>query len=50
MGEGNMYSHPHDVTLRSLKTVGAEIYRTDKMGDITFDMTNDKIKIKQEKE
>lgn len=49
VGESNMYSHPHDVTLRSLKTVGAEIYRTDKMGDITFDMTDNKIKIVQEK-
>jgi len=50
VGESNMYSHPHDVTLRSLKTIGAEIYRTDKMGDITFDMTDNKIEIAQEKE
>lgn len=50
VGKNNMYSHPHDVTLRSLKNSNANVLRTDEIGDITFDMTDDEIKIKQEKE
>lgn len=50
VGKNNMYSHPHNVTLQSLKTVGANVLRTDQMGDIMFDMTDDEMKIQQEKE
>ncbi|MCD7738106.1 MAG: MBL fold metallo-hydrolase [Lachnospiraceae bacterium] len=35
-GEGNDYGHPHDQTLRRLEKVGAEIFRTDTQGTITF--------------
>ena len=33
-GEENRYGHPHGVVLERLKAVGAEILRTDTMGDI----------------
>ena len=33
VGENN-YGHPADIVLKNLKSVGAEIYRTDICGDI----------------
>ncbi len=32
----NQYGHPHQEVLLNLESVGAEIYRTDRSGDITF--------------
>lgn len=49
VGEGNTYSHPHDVTLQSLKSIGAKVYRTDRQGDIFFYIENGKIRTKTEK-
>ena len=49
VGEGNMYNHPHNVTLEKLKQANAKIYRTDKQGDITFNVDDREIKIITEK-
>lgn len=49
VGEGNMYGHPSNQTLQSLKSIGATVYRTDQSGDITFEIERSKIKIKTEK-
>lgn len=49
VGEDNMYSHPHKETLDALKDQNAEIYRTDKNGDITFNINNGKIDVSTEK-
>jgi competence protein ComEC len=49
VGEGNMYNHPHNVTLEKLKQANAKIYRTDKQGDITFNVDDGEIKIATEK-
>jgi competence protein ComEC len=35
-GAGNPYGHPHSETLQTLDNVGAQIYRTDLDGDVTF--------------
>lgn len=40
-GLNNDYGHPHASTLQRLKAAGAEIYRTDTMGTITFTYQND---------
>lgn len=49
VGEDNMYHHPHNVTLQALEKVNAKIYRTDKQGDIIFNVENGKIKVETEK-
>lgn len=49
VGEGNMYGHPNNQTLQSLKSIGATVYRTDQSGDITFEIERGKIKIETEK-
>ena len=49
VGEGNMYNHPHNVTLEKLNQANAKIYRTDKQGDITFNVDDGEIKIITEK-
>lgn len=36
VGKDNMYGHPHKEVLADLEYIGAEIYRTDLGGDITF--------------
>lgn len=43
VGEDNIYHHPHGVTLKALKSIGAKIYRTDTGGDITFNFENGEI-------
>ena len=35
-GKNNMYGHPHNVVIQTLKRNNVEIYRTDEMGTITF--------------
>ncbi len=49
VGEENIYSHPHSVTLRALKNIGAKVYRTDYDGDITFTFEDGEIDISEEK-
>jgi len=35
-GEGNMYGHPFGSVLKNLESVGAEVLRTDLLGEIVF--------------
>lgn len=49
VGENNTYSHPSPDTLASLERIGTEIYRTDKSGNITFEIKNGNLKVKTEK-
>ncbi len=35
-GKGNMYGHPHSEILSAFEYIGAEVFRTDTDGDITF--------------
>ena len=48
VGEDNIYDHPHNSTLSLLESKGAEIYRTDQNGDITFNIENEKIIVTKE--
>lgn len=36
VGKDNDYAHPSDVTLRRLSDAGAEVFRTDRYGSVTF--------------
>lgn len=47
-GASNQYGHPHEEVLEIFKEAGAKIYRTDRNGDITFDITDGKISVKTE--
>ncbi|MBQ4119368.1 MAG: MBL fold metallo-hydrolase [Clostridia bacterium] len=49
VGEDNSYLHPHTETLNALKKYGAKTFRTDKNGDVTFDFTDNEVKLKTEK-
>ncbi len=49
VGQDNEYAHPHNEVLNLLEYIGAEIYRTDLDGDISFYVENEEIKIKTEK-
>ncbi|MBR4909722.1 MAG: MBL fold metallo-hydrolase [Clostridia bacterium] len=49
-GKGNKYSHPHDVVLLRLRQAGVQFWRTDTNGNITFDITEQEITVKTEKE
>lgn len=48
-GADNMYGHPHAEVLSSLERIGANIYRTDISGDITFYVKNGVINPQTEK-
>lgn len=48
-GENNQYSHPGGKTVERLKNIGADIYRTDKNGNITFYCTETDILVQTEK-
>lgn len=48
-GTGNQYDHPHDEALKRLENHGVQTFRTDKSGDITFYVLDDKIKAVTEK-
>lgn len=50
VGKDNMYSHPSNKTIVALKNCGAEVYRTDKNGDISFYVENGNIRVETEKE
>lgn len=47
-GTGNKYNHPDQETLDVLNRLGISIYRTDKMGDIIFEVSNHSIYPSQE--
>lgn len=42
--ENNTYGHPHDITLDILNKNSVEIYRTDKMGAVIFNINKERIK------
>ena len=45
--EGNNYGHPHAVTITALEEIGAEIYRTDTLGDIVIVTDGTTITVKE---
>ena len=45
---GNNYGHPHAVTITALEEIGAEIYRTDTLGDIVIVTDGTTITVKEE--
>ncbi len=47
-GKGNSYGHPHDEVLDILENEGADIYRTDRSGNITFYVEDGKITVDTE--
>lgn len=48
VGENNKFGHPNEEVLKRLKDINTEIYRTDKMGEISITANKDgKIKIKE---
>lgn len=49
VGKGNMYGHPHSEPLKALESVNAQIFRTDKVGDITFFVESGKIRVETER-
>ena len=48
VGASNSYGHPHSEVIDILDEVGAKIYRTDRMGDITFRVTDGTISVETE--
>lgn len=50
VGQDNSYNHPHAEILERLEKQNTTVFRTDKDGDITFDMTNGKIETKTQKQ
>ena len=44
-GEGNKYGHPNQETLDTLNKLNIATYRTDKMGDIIFDINSQGIQL-----
>jgi len=49
VGKDNRYGHPANSTLKKLKELGIEIYRTDKDGTITITSDGEKIWVEKEK-
>ncbi len=49
VGQNNDFGHPHNEVISDLQYIGAEIYRTDTDGDITFYIENKRIVPKTEK-
>ena len=47
-GASNQYGHPHDEVIDILEAEKVKIYRTDRRGDVTFDVTNGEITVKTE--
>lgn len=43
VGEDNSYGHPSSTVVERLEAAGALVYRTDYMGDIVFNIENEKI-------
>ena len=48
VGASNSYGHPHTEVIDILEEAGAKIYRTDRMGDITFRVKDGKILVETE--
>lgn len=48
VGKNNTYSHPTAKTLKALSACGAEVYRTDTDGDITFFAEQGEIRVETE--
>ncbi len=49
VGASNSYGHPHSEVIEIFEEVGAKIYRTDKMGDITFRVEEGKISVETQR-
>ena len=49
VGENNIYAHPSESVVETLKESGTQIFRTDTDGDITFFVENGEIKTETEK-
>ena len=49
VGQNNIYSHPSESVVTSLKNCGAQILRTDTNGDITFYVENQNIRAETER-
>lgn len=49
VGKDNMYSHPSKKVTDALNSCGAEIFRTDLVGDIIFNVENGKIRAETER-
>lgn len=47
-GASNQYGHPHDEVIDILEAEKVKIYRTDRRGDVTFDVTDGNITVKTE--
>ena len=45
VGEGNRYGHPAAQTLSLLDNVGSHVFRTDEMGDVSCEFSNDGIRV-----
>lgn len=48
VGANNSYGHPHSEVIDALNDSGSKIYRTDRMGDITFKIKDGKITVETE--
>lgn len=48
VGRSNQYGHPHEEVLNILQNCGAKIYRTDRSGDLTFNIQNGNISVETE--
>lgn len=44
-GEGNAYDHPHEEAISRLEDCNAQIYRTDRLGDITITTDGEVIRV-----
>ncbi len=49
VGKDNSYNQPNSKTLKLLENIGAEVFRTDKDGNITFNFNKGNITVKTEK-
>ena len=45
VGEGNRYGHPAAQTLSLLDNVGSHVFRTDEMGNVSCEFSNDGIRV-----
>ena len=45
VGSGNRYGHPAAKTLSLLENVGSHVFRTDEMGDVSCEFSNDGIRV-----
>lgn len=45
VGKNNDYGHPHKETLQRLKSIGTEIYRTDKLGTVRMLFTGSEVRL-----